>query len=220
MERSRDPNITADEAEEFARTALSLQYSAFNWLEDSEFEDEAHGELHEYGRQVRERFPDGCAMTWTGDAYEIRCPVVLCHKRFGFSPGFVVASRICTLCGLDASECDHSHSHWYEVSGGPGPAGICPVCHKEDCDDDPQQTYVVRAGTLIKKIIRMDELSLVHRPRQPDARLAALPVSRAELEDALGPEFVYGVHAVFCHKCLSPCPGLDRLPGDPRLDAP
>jgi len=206
------------EAERLARSALALAYSALNWLEDTRFEDEVHEELHYMARVTRDRFARGCRFVWTGSQYEHRCPVALAHKRFGFSPGMVVGKRECSICGDDVSECPHLRNRTYQVPGGPGPSGYCPVCHQKECEHTSDVTYDVRPASIIKEIIRLDEVSLVSRPVNPSARLLAIPVNGQELRRNLGPRFRYGVDTVDCSQCRLPCPGFSPLKGDPRLE--
>lgn len=207
----------AESAERLARDSLRLVSSAFNWLEDTELEDSVHEEIHMMGRSVRERFPDGCILAWTGAQYEHRCPVALSHKRFGFSPGMVVGKRVCSICGEDASECEHLRDRDYSVVGGPGPSGRCPVCLQDSCDHSPSETYTVTPASIITEIIRVDHIAIVSRPVQPDARLSAVPIDQASIVEALPPEFNYGLDTVYCSQCLGQCHGFDRMPGDPRL---
>lgn len=213
--------VDPPEGDHLARKALSLQFSAFNWLEDTDREEDAHRELHEMGRSTRTRFPDGCVLTWNGSSYEHRCPVRLCHKRFGFSPGMTVGKRICSICGDDISECPHLGDQLYTVRGGPGASGYCPVCAMQvgdrACDHSSNETFEVEPVSIITEIDRLEEISLVPRPQQPDARLTAIPVDGEALKDALGLVFSYGIDTVTCSACFNPCSGFDRMPGDPRL---
>ena len=193
-----------------AREALSIAASATYWLEDTELEEVAHEELDRYGRFVRETFPDGCILHWTGRSYEHRCPVRIAHKRFGFSIGFT-AKRLCSICGSDLSECEHLPGHVYEVQGGRGPHGYCRVCMRRDCTEHvPEQTYPARVGSVITEIETLEEISLVEKPQQPDARLTAIPVDTKSLQDHLGRDFRPGM-TVTCSQCLDPCAGFERF---------
>ncbi|MCY4435494.1 MAG: hypothetical protein OXE45_17695 [bacterium] len=51
------------------------------------------------------------------------------------------------------------------------------------------------------------EVSLVSRPKQPDARIDSVSIIRDELERELGSEFRYGM-PVSCDKCLQECNGM------------
>lgn len=205
-------------AEQIGREVLSIAASALYWLEDTEFEDSAHLEMHSYGKYMRENLNSGCELFWNGSEYERRCPVDISHKRFGFSIGYV-GSRMCGICGDDASECPHFEDTVYEVTGGPNRSGYCPVCSTKGCIEHlPENTYRVRP-TIIVSIAEIFEVSIVSKPVQPDARLKAIPVDREKLIEALGPNFVYG-ETVNCDKCIKPCEGFETLPDDLPGDHP
>jgi len=194
-------------AERCARRALDRVVRAFWWTEDQPEEETVHEVMHGLGRWVRETFD--CTIHFSNGVYEQRCPVAIAHKRMGMSVGFT-ARRMCSLCGEDISECLHLPGIAYLVPGGIGPGGCCPVCLSEACaDHDPAQTYRVSA---VSKIVDMDvhEISLVGRPRQPEARLLSIPLPTDDLRETLGPEFVVGM-PLSCDKCLSGCSGFTTL---------
>jgi hypothetical protein len=173
-------------AEKEARAALDQIVRAFWWSEGLSEEETVHEELHALGRWVRQAF--GCRILPTEGTYQQRCPVAIAHKRFGFSVGFV-ARRICSICGEDLSECPHMPGTAYLVPGGVGPVGHCAVCHDSDCNEhDPEKTYRVPVIAIVKEAV-LEEVSIVERPAQPEARLTAIPLSTAELKEHLGPEF-------------------------------
>jgi hypothetical protein len=70
----------------------------------------------------------------------------------------------------------------------------------------------------VARIIHMDiqEVSLVGRPLQPEARLLSISLPTDELRDHLGPDFVVGM-PLSCDKCLSGCWGFTTL--DPPADS-
>lgn len=196
------------EAELCLRRALSVAASAFNWLEDTEYEDQAHADLHCYGTYTREHFKGNCELGWTGQSYEERCPVSVAHKRIGFSIGFT-AQRFCSVCGEDLSTCEHVPGRFYDVPGGFGETGVCRVCLRPDCVDHvAEKLYRARAASKIRNM-SMVEVSLVAKPKHPDARLLAVPVDSERLQEFLGPDFKMGMR-VSCDQCLGSCAGLDR----------
>jgi len=211
-----DTGAPVEERQVFARKALALETSAFNWLEDSDWEDATHAELHAMGKRVHELFPDGCHLEWTGERYEHRCPVRIVHKRFGFSPSFRVGKQICRICGEDASECPHLRDRLYPVTGGRDDEGCCRVCHERTCRHEDSVEYMTRMTVKITEIVEVDHLAIVSRPRQPDARLLGIPVSTENLAEALGPDFSPGIE-VHCSLCEFACTGFDRMESDPRL---
>lgn len=203
---SEGPSDLVAEAEASGRAALATLASALNWAEDTESEDEAHEKLDEAGRWVRETF--GCHIEQSGSNYWQTCPVALGHNRIGLSIGGV-ATRICSLCGGDLSECEHLPGAAYMVPGGPTDLGWCRVClQKDGCEHKPDETYRVGVASIIVDI-ELTEVSLVGKPANPDARLTRVPIDASKLRDSLGPDFVLGMR-VNCDKCLSPCTGLIR----------
>jgi hypothetical protein len=201
--------LAPDQAEERGREALRLCASALNWLEDTEHEDRVHEELESMGRYMREHLPKGCRLHWTGDRYEHRCPVAIAHKRFGFSPALREGRRICSICGEDVSECEHLPDSKYPAPGGVGPSGYCPVCIRKDCSDhSPDATFVVYPVSIVEEIIGIDHVAVVRRPKQPDARLTAIPIDTKRLRKTLGPNFQPGME-LNCDRCLLPCQGFD-----------
>lgn len=201
------PNPTArTAAEQLAREALAQLASALNWAEDTPREDDVHAELDAAGRWVRETF--GCQLHKEGTQYSQRCPVALGHNRLGLSVGGV-ATRICSLCGSDLSECPHQRGTSYLVPGGLTDLEWCRVClATEQCDHRPGDSY--RAG-VVSMIVEMElvEVSLVSRPAHPDARLSSVPITHDDLARVLGSRFTPGI-PVSCDRCLGTCEGLTR----------
>lgn len=196
-----------EQADDTIRRSLALAASAYNWLEGTEFDELAHDEMHKYGRYAREHFPDRCQLEWTGSGYEERCPVAVAHKRLGFSIGFI-GDRVCSICQGDPSECIHTPGEFYEVEGGTDESGRCRTCFAEGCNSHVAgATYRVRAVRRITNA-EIQEISLVAKPKHPDARLTAVPVDLDALQEYLGPDFKPGMR-VSCDQCLKTCPGMD-----------
>lgn len=201
-------NTVVRRAERRAREALGWFASALNWAEDGRFEAEAHERMDEAGRWVRETF--GCTLHQEGFAYMQTCPVALGHNRIGMSVGGY-AKRICSLCGLDVSDCEHLRGRAYLVPGGADDLGWCRVCTSRDgCDHNETEMY--RAGVVaIITEMRLDEVSVVGKPAHPDARFTSVPIDGSQLQAHLGAEWSPGM-AVNCDRCLTACGGLTRHP--------
>jgi hypothetical protein len=200
-----DSDSGASEGE--AREALSAYASALNWAEDTDLEDTVHQEMDRAATWVRQTF--GCTIAREGTEYFQRCPVALAHTRVGLSVGGYARKR-CSLCGDDLSECPHIPGVAYLVPGGPDVLGWCRVCLREQgCEHASDQTY--RAG-LVSTIVEMtlEEVSIVAKPAQPDARLSSISVSVDDLRRALGDQFDAGMD-VSCDRCLNACTGLHRI---------
>lgn len=170
------------EAERSVRSSLHLFRSAMNWLEGTEEFEVAHQELDAAGRFARETF--GCTVERQGDQYFDSCPAKLAHNRIGMSIGYVVKSAECSICGLDPEDCPHIRGYEYD--------GV--VCTRR----------------LVE--LEVQEVSLVARPADPDARIERVSISHAELREALGDAFRPGID-VNCDVCLTPCAGVRRPMG-------
>jgi hypothetical protein len=195
-------------AEQASIKSLSLITRAFWNAEDSELEPPLHDEMHRYGKHKRQTF--GCYLAYEAGVYYQRCPIAIAHKRFGMSVGFTVKSRVCSICGNELADCDHLPDELYEVPGGIGPAGVCPVCtHSECVEHSPDRLYKVAVVGIVKEA-DLHEISIVKKPAQPEARATSLPVDTESLRNALGSDFRPGM-AVTCDKCLYPCSGFEEL---------
>lgn len=192
-------------AERQAREALGQLARSLDWAEDTDAEAEAHRLMDAAGAWVRQTF--GCRLARSGTTYQQTCPVALAHNRIGFSIGGV-ATRTCSLCGGDFSECEHMPGTAYMVPGGAADLGWCRVCLKETCDHLESAQYRVSVVAIIREM-NVDEVSLVGKPAHPEARLMAISVPVSDLKAALGVEFAPGME-VACDRCLQPCEGLIR----------
>ncbi len=195
-------------AEKHARDALRIAASAFWLAEDSPLEDAAHEDLDKFGRWTRETF--GCALSFEDGHYGQTCPVAIAHKRIGFSVGMLVTNRICAICGDKFPDCcTHRAGLVYQVEGGPNKLGFCRVCGSKECAKHVAgQTYPT-VQTRIVLEAEIEEVSLVRKPAQPEARPTKLPVSLDEIHRG-HPEIRYG-DRVPCDRCLYPCSGIQEV---------
>lgn len=211
LESARTALLDEDEvdwatAEDAARDGLSHFRSALNWAEDTPREEEAHLAMDRAGRWVRLTF--GCWLTQDGLDYSVTCPVQLGHNRIGFSVGGS-AKRVCSICCADLSECEHLPNKDYLVPGGKDDLGWCRVCRSQDvCEHSKEKLYAAPVVAIVTEM-HLDEVSVVAKPRHPDARITRLSVDVDELRAALGDEWKPGM-SVSCNRCLTPCTGLSR----------
>lgn len=168
-------------ASEAINAAVRTLRSAMNWLEDTDEFEAAHQKLDQAGSFRRAHFPALCILSLSEQGYAVTCPVSLAHNRVGLSPGYIVRSAECSICGLDPEDCAHIVGRTY--------AG--EVCYR----------IITQADVL--------EISLVGRPAQPDARIESIGLRDAELREQLGPAFRRGM-PVRCDRCLTPCDGVER----------
>lgn len=165
------------QAERTARHALETLRSAMNWLEDTRHFERAHEALDRSGGFVRRTF--GCSLHQKGTNYFQTCPVALAHNRVGMSPAMVVRQAECSICGGDPEVCPHIAGRSYDGER----------CHR------------------VIKDAEITEVSLVTRPRQPDARITKTSIDIRDLERTLPAQWRPGM-PVNCDLCLSPCDGV------------
>lgn len=193
-------------AEDLARQSL-LHFARFlDWVEDSERERDAHERMDRAGCWVRTSF--GCDTEFKDGTYWITCPVRIAHTRMGFSIGGT-ARRVCSICGLDLSECPHDLHKSYLVPGGRGDLEWCRVCiFDEQCRHSPTQQYRVQVVSIIREM-DLEEVSIVGKPANPEARILRKSIDTKDLIEALGPDFEVGM-PVSCDLCIGECGGLLR----------
>jgi hypothetical protein len=195
-------------AEQYARESLRLAASAFWIAEDSPLEDAAHDDLDKLGRWTRETF--GCALSFEDGHYVQTCPIAIAHKRVGCSVGMLVTNRICAICGEKFPDvCIHRAGVVYHVDGGPNQLGFCRVCGSADCSKHVIGRTYPTVQTRIVLEAELEEISLVRRPAQPEARLTKLPVSWDEIRQSY-PGTRSG-DRVSCDRCLYPCSGIQEV---------
>lgn len=191
----------ADASRVFADKALHHAAKAFWWAEDSRYEVKQHALIHEIALWKSQNL--GCYMQFEGGQYQQRCTVVLTHKKVGFSVGMLTQFE-CSICDGDLTECPHRRGRAYWVRGTRNAEGKCRICNELDCghrDDEVYRTRVIATG---RKSI-LEEVSIVRRPANPDARLQAVPYGASRIAKLFGP--TYGM-PVRCYVCSNACPGF------------
>jgi hypothetical protein len=113
--------------------------------------------------------------------------------------------------------CEHDPARTYLVPGGSALDDYCRICMGRSCDE--HKTHLMYEATPVSVIteMQMDEVSLVARPAQPDARIECESMPMDRLQAALGDEFSPGV-ALSCDKCLDDCDGLVQVTLPSRAD--
>jgi len=197
------------EAQGHIDRSLQAISEAFWRAEGTEVEEAQHELLHEIAKWKHDNL--GCHLIKSGNNYTNRCTITITHKRLGFSMGFT-ANSTCTLCNKDEFECEHSGNRTYWVKGGIDDKGTCNACGERDCrDHNEEYIYKVCPGRRFENPV-LYEVSMVRKPAVPTARLTEIPVSREEIEAALGliDEAAGMVYA--CHACGGKCPGFIEFP--------
>jgi hypothetical protein len=193
--------------EERARAALATAVAAFNYLEDTELAVQAHRHAHVIGELVAAVF--GCrAQREDGRWFDV-CPLSLMHLRAGMSAGFV-ARRHCSVCDGDLADCEHLPGATYPVVAGRGPDGACTICATVECGTHPAGTvHLVATHAVIREADRLDEISVVARPRDPLARYTAVEIPAQEVASLPGSDVPNAV--LECKRCVSPCTGFTAV---------
>jgi hypothetical protein len=218
------------EAEDLARTALTLAVEAFHWFQDITFDyprdtllrklpgvkgktllcvgdvfDRAHLAAHRAAELVGGLF--GCLLVYDDEGWMDECPVQLMHVPLANSPGMVVRYA-CNICGKEPGDCPHSLGTRYEAIVS-RVDDSCSVCGREECHHGAGESIIVAARVMVREMV-MREVSLVERPRDPLARLKSRSMNNAELIDVLGRIPDRG-ERIWCHGCMFPCGGFKRV---------
>ncbi len=197
-----------DSAERHARRALVQYRAAMDRLEDLPEFEVAHEEMDILGRLCRETWPDGCRFQPIGNDFAQDCPVAHAHTRIGLSPA-TLGNAICSVCGVDVTTCPHRPGETVKavVAARVG-NGWCNIGGVTDCSvHEVGLTYDAEVRIVVTHIHKIEGISLVPRPAQPDARIQRVTIPRADFERALGHPLPTGV-APRCDRCLSECGGL------------
>ena len=197
-----------DSAERHARRALVQYRAAMDRLEDSPEFEVAHVEMDILGRLCRETWPDGCRFQPVGDDYAQDCPVAHAHTRIGLSPA-TLGNAICSVCGVDVTTCPHRPGDTVKavVAARVGD-GRCNIDGVTGCSvHEVGSTYDAEVRIIITHVHMIEEISLVLRPAQPNARIQRVTIPRSDFERALGHPLPAGA-VPRCDRCLSGCGGL------------
>lgn len=189
-----------ERAEALMRSALGNLRRAFLWDERSQH---LFQELHRLGLSVHDQF--GCEVPKQGESYMVECPVLLAHAKIGFSIGGT-SDSICSICGEDTFDCEHVRGESYDAVEARRIRGACNICLSEkECEHKMGHRYDGVEPAHIITNIRLDEISLVERPSNPDAVITSRTLGKDEILESLSAEeravFSYGETPLDCHHC-------------------
>jgi hypothetical protein len=164
---------------------------------------ESHRLAHALGDLIGGLF--GCVIVHDDGGWYDECVSSLLHVRYGNSMGFT-ARHECSICRQDFSGCDHLRQASYPITVARDEAGLCTVCGEAHCEHIDGTVIDVTARTTMTDI-KLHEVSMVPRPRDPLARISAREVDIDNLIAHLGypPE---PHHRVLDHGCMYQCHGL------------
>jgi hypothetical protein len=186
-----------------ARDALRFAANAINLLEDTQDEDDAHRLVHEIGAFVSWHY--GCKIILEDGQWNWTCPVTLAHLRVGYSVGFT-ATRICSICREDISECPHLPNRLYQVRVDDRRS--CP-CGTFDCQKHEEGEVIETSPSAIIENADLQEISLVARPRDPLARILTIGFTSEKMSKIIGGKTIpETVTEMGCFHCRQACTGL------------
>jgi hypothetical protein len=195
-------DVPWERLESLARRSLARAVDAFNFLEDSDLADLAHGHAHEAAAFVSGVF--GCVIAYDDGTWWDTCPLTLMHQRWGMSIGFT-ATRACSICHEDLDTCPHLLGTLYEVTVARTDEGQCSACGASRCRHEVGYNVTATPHPILTDG-QIHEVSVVSRPRDPLARLTKIEKSVGQLARALGRE--PGGEEIACYRCLHPCNGF------------
>jgi hypothetical protein len=198
--------LDLDALEQRSRAALRTAVAAFDYLEDTALAADAHMHAHTIGELVAGVF--GCRAELKDGRWFDVCPLSLMHLRAGSSVGFV-ARRHCSVCGRDIADCEHLPEATYPMVAA-RPDGECTICGTAECVTHvPGTLYQVEPHAVVREIDRLDEISIVARPRDPLARFEAVEIPAQAVAALPGSDAPDGV--LECQRCVSPCTGFTSV---------
>jgi hypothetical protein len=195
------------------KTALEAEVQAaraLNFLEDdSEFAGACHLLLHR-AAAIRSLLI-GCPMPADDeDVVWVSCVSRIAHARTGQSVG-MTSKRACSVCDQLIEDCDHIPGRVYETQVRHSATGACSFCGQLACDHAVGSVYETEAHA-VHVDATMHEVSLVRRPRFPQARISSFGLE-------FGPEsdMTRGARQgiLNCTFCLEPCRGLIEMGESP-----
>lgn len=185
-----------------AREALRQGIWAFRDLTGSAKESSAHRQMHRYAEMVAGLY--GCWMKWdkVKGLWFDTCPLRHAHRPYGFSMGFT-ATRLCSICRQEISECVHFGYRPYTVTVArylEDEIEKCSVCHEPSCGHVLGEQAEVFQWQLMRDI-KMHEISITPSPREPRCMLMEI-----ELIPQPPPPSSPGAR-LQCTACLVSCGG-------------
>lgn len=190
----------SEEAESLLRSALANMRRAYLWDHRNPRD---FRELHRLGLEIHDRF--GCQLPFHDGAYHEECPVLLAHSSLGFSIGGTGES-LCSICGESPFDCPHVTGETYDAVEARRVESLCNICLAESgCEHEIGATYDGVEAVRIVTQYRLDEISLVEEPANPDAVILTRTLTDGEIRSQLPKQqqdlFRYGETTISCHHC-------------------
>lgn len=193
--------------ESHVRASLAAAVSALNFLEDHELAETAHRAIHRAAFVRRGLF--GCPITLEDDDLWTDCPMRMSHWRLGMSVG-MTANYICSICERPVEDCDeHAMGDAYEKVATETDDGVCSVCGVAECDHVVGTAYPAIAQGMGRSA-DVHEVSMVPRPRYPQARITARTLNHLDLDENPQLRWAAANGQLHCDHCLGPCNGFSE----------
>jgi len=205
---------TLDAIEPTIRRSESAAVAALNYLEDHELAEVAHTAIHRAAFIRRGLY--GCPIILRDDdEFWTNCSIKLSHLRAGMSAG-LVSEFECSICAQLVEDCDHTMGEFYEKIASLDDEGMCSICSTTGCEHQIGTAYQTAAYANARNMLA-EEVSIVARPRYPQARMVEWSIDLGPVGDDPEVRRAAQHDALNCDGCLGPCAGLnDKLTWEER----
>jgi hypothetical protein len=206
---------TLDEVEPLIRHSESAAVAALNYLEDHELAEVAHAAIHRAAFMRRGLF--GCPIVLReDDEFWTNCSMRMSHLRLGTSAG-LISDFECSICGKLVEDCNHIMNEVYYKSATHS-GGKCSICGATTCEHEAGRAYPTVAYANARNM-GLEEVSLVARPRYPQARIVEESVDLGPAGDDPRVRRAAQQHILNCDGCLGPCKGFNDMQNWPDIRA-
>lgn len=206
---------TLDEVEPLVRRSESAAVAALNYLEDHDLAEVAHAAIHRAAFMRRGLF--GCPIVLReDDEFWTNCSISISHLRLGTSVG-LISDFECSICGELVEDCDHIMNEVYYKRAARRD-DKCSICGAVTCEHEAGEAYPTVAYANARNV-GFEEVSLVARPRYPQARIVEESVDLGPAGDDPRVRRAAQQHILNCDGCLGPCKGFNNMQNWPDVRA-
>lgn len=199
---------TLDTVEPMIRESEAAAVAALNYLEDHELAEVAHTAIHRAAFIRRGLF--GCPIVLRDDdEFWTNCSINISHLRVGMSAG-LVSDFECSICGRLVEDCDHTMAEFYDKTVFRDDDGNCSICRATQCDHEIGKAYPTEAYANARNM-RAEEVSMVARPRYPQARITEESIDLGAMGDDPRVRHAAKHRNLNCDGCLGPCKGFNDM---------
>jgi hypothetical protein len=199
---------TLDAVEPLIRGSESAAVAALNYLEDHELAGVAHTAIHRAAFMRRGLY--GCPIVLRDDdEFWTNCSINMSHLRVGISAG-LISDFECSICGRMVEDCDHTMTEAYDKTVFRDDDGKCSICQATECEHEIGKAYPTAAYANARNM-RAEEISMVARPRYPQARIMSESIDLGPVGDDPRVRHAAKHNALNCDGCLGPCKGFNDM---------